>query len=62
MSDKKDKQDKRYRNFRILLYPDNPAHNLAAIRLSTAEYNAVGILHDKDIYTDDVPERGIVRG
>lgn len=62
MSDKKEMQDKRYRNFRILLYPDNPAHNLASIRLSTAEYNAVGMLHDKDIYTDDDPERGIVKG
>lgn len=62
MSDKKDKQDKRYRNFRILLYPDNAAHNLAAIRLSTAEYNAVGMLHDKDIYTEDDSERGIVKG
>lgn len=62
MSDKKEKQDKRYRNFRILLYPDNPAHNLAAIRLSTAEYNAVGMLHDKDIYIEDDPERGIVKG
>lgn len=62
MSDKKKKQDKRYRNFRLLLYPDNPSHNLAAIRLSTAEYNAVGMLHDMDIYTDDDPERGIVKG
>lgn len=62
MSDKKKMQDKRYRNFRLLLYPDNPSHNLAAIRLSTAEYNAVGMLHDMDIYTDDDPERGIVKG
>lgn len=62
MSKEKEKQDKRYRNFRILLYPDNPAHNLAVIRLSSAEFNAVGMLHDKDIYTDDDPERGISKG
>lgn len=54
--------DKRYRNFRILLYPDNPQHSLAACILSTNEYNAVGMLHDKDVYTEDDPERGIVKG
>lgn len=62
MSESKDKQDKRYRNFRILLYPDNPAHNLAAIRLSSAEYNAVGMLHEMDVFTENDPERGIVKG
>lgn len=62
MSEVKEKQDKRYRNFRILLYPDNPAHNLAAIRLSTSEFNSVGMLHDKDVYAEDAPERGIIKG
>lgn len=54
--------DKRHRNFRLLLYPDNPKHALAACLLSTNVYNAVGMLHDKDVYTEDDLERGIHKG
>lgn len=45
----------RVRIFNILLYPDNEQMN-SAISLLNSSYNAVGIKHDKDVYTDDTDE------
>lgn len=43
------------RTYRLLLYPDNPKHNLAIIELCNSPY-AVGILHDNDVYEQDDEE------
>lgn len=44
------------RVFRILLYPDNPEHMLAIMELQSSDYPAVGIKHDKDVYTEDTDD------
>lgn len=46
-------EEKKSRWFNLLLYPDNPAHNLAIIQLQTTKYMACGICHNQDCYTDD---------
>ena len=43
----------RDRKMCILLYPDNPSHTSAIQRLQSPEYRAVGILHDKDTWTEE---------
>ena len=45
--------EKRSRWFNLLLYPDNPAHNLAIMQLQTTKYMACGICHNQDCYTED---------
>lgn len=40
--------NKRYRTFNLLLYPDCKEHETAIERLISGEFNAVGILHDCD--------------
>lgn len=45
--------NKRYRVFNLLLYPDNINHQKAIERLMTTEFNAVGILHNMDCYDED---------
>lgn len=42
--------------FRVVLYPDNPDHMLAIMQLQSLEFPAVGIKHDKDVYTDDTDD------
>lgn len=42
----------RSRLFNILLYPDNPKHNLAIIELQTVNYLACGCCHNMDVYED----------
>lgn len=44
------------RVFRVLLYPDNPEHMLAIMELQSSDYPAVGIKHDKDVYTEDTDD------
>lgn len=49
-------ENKRYRIFNLLLYPDNKQHQKAIERLSSSEFNAVGCLHNMDTYTEDKNE------
>lgn len=53
---KGDVSEIRSRVFRILLYPDNPEHMLAIMELQSSDYPAVGIKHDKDVYTEDTDD------
>lgn len=46
-------QKNRSRVMRLLLYPDNPQHNLAIMQLQSSSYYAVGICHNKDVYKED---------
>lgn len=48
--------NKRYRIFNLLLYPDNKQHEKAIQRLLSTEFNAVGCLHNMDTYTEDKNE------
>ena len=41
------------RTFMVLLYPDNVEHKLTIMQLLSDDFPAVGILHDKDIYSED---------
>ena len=45
--------EKRSRWFNLLLYPDNPQHNLAIMQLQTTKYMACGICHNMDCYESD---------
>ena len=49
-------ENKRYRVFNLLLYPDNVEHQKAIENLKSVEYKAVGILHNMDCYTEDKNE------
>lgn len=53
---KGDVSEIRSRVFRVLLYPDNPEHMLAIMELQSSDYPAVGIKHDKDVYTEDTDD------
>lgn len=44
--------NKRYRTFNLLLYPDNEKHLKAIERLKTDEFKSVGILHNCDVTAD----------
>ena len=46
-------EEKRSRWFNLLLYPDNPQHNLAIMQLQTTKYMACGICHNMDCYESD---------
>lgn len=50
----KSRETDKSRDFRILLYPENKEHALANMQIQLCHYNAVGILHDRDRYIDDV--------
>lgn len=50
----KNRETDRDRNFRILLYPDNESHNLTIMSLKLYQYSSVGILHNQDVYHDDI--------
>lgn len=43
----------RARDFVLLLYPENTDHSLAYLKLTSYQYSSLGILHDKDTYTED---------
>lgn len=45
--------EKKSRWFNLLLYPDNPQHNLAIMQLQTTKYMACGICHNMDCYESD---------
>lgn len=49
----KDRATDRSRDFLLLLYPENELHQLAYLKLTSGQYSALGVLHDKDKYTDD---------
>lgn len=49
----KDREKDRAREFVLVLYPENTAHSLAYLKLTSYQYSALGILHNKDTYTDD---------
>lgn len=51
MSENTEKQKSRI--FNLLLYPDNPKHNLAICELQTSKYLACGICHNNDCYDED---------
>lgn len=46
----------RSRRFNLLLYPDDPTHNLVILQLLAGEFNCAYCLHDKDTYSVDVGE------
>ena len=50
----KDRKTHKQRGFVMDLYPDNPNHAFLILQLSSYQYNALGICHDKDVYLDDV--------
>lgn len=54
--------DNKYRNFFLLLYPDNPEHLKVIFDLQNI-YKSVGICHDQDIYLEDVVDKksGVVK-
>lgn len=45
--------NERSRLFNILLYPDNPEHNLTIIELQTNKYLACGCCHNMDVFCED---------
>lgn len=45
--------EKKSRWFNLLLFPDNPQHNLAIMQLQTTKYMACGICHNMDCYESD---------
>lgn len=46
-------ENKRYRTFNLLLYPDNTDHKNAINRLLSGEFRSVGIVHNMDCYDED---------
>ena len=54
MSDATDKQ--RNRNWLLLLYPEDPTHSTALVRLAECGYQFAAIKHDKDVWTAEDPE------
>ena len=50
----KNRETDRARDFRLLLYPDNPEHSVAIVSLKSFMYRAVGICHNQDRYLDNV--------
>ena len=53
--DKDREKDKSY-DFVFVLYPENEAHTLAYLKLTSYQYNALLILHDKDVHPEDVKD------
>ncbi|MDE6386127.1 MAG: replication protein [Eubacterium sp.] len=50
----KDRKTGKQQDFVLVLYPnDNEIHSLAYLKLTSYQYSALGVLHDKDVYTDD---------
>lgn len=50
-----DKESKKDRKWRLLLYPEDPKHVACMKLLDEAGYNYAAILHDKDVY-DGIPD------
>lgn len=50
----KNRESDRSREFVLLLYPENELHSLAYLKLTSYQYSALGVLHDKDTYTKDI--------
>ncbi len=50
---KKDREKDRARDFVLVLYPENTEHSLAYLKLTSHQYSALCILHDKDTYVED---------
>lgn len=49
----KDREKDKVFEFVLVLYPENEAHSLAYLALTSNRYSALGILHDKDVFIDD---------
>ena len=49
----KDREKDKAFEFVLVLYPENEKHSLAYLSLTSNRYSSLGILHDKDTYTDD---------
>lgn len=49
---KKDRDKDKSREFVLVLYPENEIHFLIYLKLTSYMYSSLGILHDKDVYTD----------
>ncbi len=50
----KDREKDKALEFVLVLYPENEAHSLAYLKLTSPQYSALGIFHDKDVYPEDV--------
>ena len=48
----KDREKDKDNEFVLVLYPENEAHQLAYLKLTSYQYAALGVLHDKDTYTE----------
>lgn len=53
----KDRATDRARDFVLLLYPENDMHKLAYLKLTSGQYSALGVLHDKDKYKEDIVDK-----
>ncbi len=49
----KDREKDKAQSFVLVLYPENENHSLAYLALTSNRYAALGVLHDKDTYTDN---------
>ena len=52
-------KDNKSRWFNLLLYPDNPQHDLLIMELQTAKYKACGICHNMDCYEEDTEKHKV---
>ncbi len=50
----KDREKDKAFEFVLVLYPENEAHSLAYLKLTSPQYSALGIFHDKDVCPEDV--------
>lgn len=48
----KDREKDKAREFVLILYPENEAHQLAYLKLTSSQYASLGVLHDRDTYTE----------
>lgn len=48
----KDREKDKSREFVLILYPENEAHQLAYLSLTSNRYASLGVLHNRDTYTE----------
>lgn len=53
----KDREKDKFREFNLVLYPENSEHMLTIMYLLQNRCMSVGILHDKDRYAEDVVDK-----
>lgn len=53
----KNREKDKAQEFVLVLYPENEVHSLAYLKLTSPQYSALGIFHDKDVYPEDVIDK-----